>query len=64
MHGWFSTKQKKVIESNNEKKIKPIFYLNMNDEKVEVTEVTQTKEYVSNFDDVMYLGILKEYCNE
>ena len=65
MHGWFSIKQKNVVKFFNEKvdnKRKQIFYLNMNGEKVEVTEVTRTKEYGSKFDDVIYLGILKEYC--
>jgi len=34
--------------------------LNEKNEKIEVTEVTRTKEYSSKFDDVIYLGILKE----
>lgn len=64
MHGWFSKKQKEVLTKMNEEgKIgnSSIIYLNENNEKVEVTEVTRKKEYSSKFDDVIYLGVLKSY---
>ena len=63
MHGWFSEKQKKACIDLRERQssdARPIIYLNEKNEKIEVTEVTRTKEYSSKFDDVIYLGILKE----
>ena len=63
MHGWFSEKQRKTridIRERQSSDARPIIYLNEKNEKIEVTEVTRTKEYSSKFDDVIYLGILKE----
>ena len=63
MHGWFSEKQKKAridLSERQSSDAKPIIYLNEKNEEIEVTEVTRTKEYSSKFDDVIYLGILKE----
>lgn len=64
MHGWYSEKQKKVIErcfEDNKRKTNRLLYVNEKDEVVEVTEVTQSKNYSSTFDDVIYLGQLKKW---
>jgi len=64
MHGWYSEKQKKVIErhfEDNKRKTDRLLYVNEKDEVVEVTEVTQSKNYSSTFDDVVYLGPLKKW---
>ena len=64
MHGWYSEKQKKVIQrqfDNCNRKNNQILYLNEKDEIVEVTEVTESKKYSSTFDDVVYVGLLKSY---
>ena len=64
MHGWYSEKQKKVIQrqfDNCNRKNNQILYLNEKNEIVEVTEVTESKKYSSTFDDVVYVGLLKSY---
>ena len=64
MHGWYSEKQKKVIQrqfDNCNRKNNQILYLNEKNEIVEVTEVSQSKKYSSTFDDVVYVGLLKSY---
>jgi hypothetical protein len=64
MYGWYSEKQKKVIQQqfdNCNRKNNQILYLNEKDEIVEVTEVSQSKKYSSTFDDVVYIGPLKSY---
>ena len=33
----------------------------MNDNIVEITEITRDKNYKSNFDDVIYLGKMKKF---
>jgi hypothetical protein len=67
MYGWYSEKQKSVIQRHFEekkRKTNTILYVNEKDEVVEVTEVTHSKTYSSKFDDVMYLGPLKKYCDK
>ena len=67
MHGWYSDKQKKVIQRHfDEKKRKnnELLYVNEKDEIVEVTEVTQSKNYSSTFDHVVYLGPLKKWYSK
>jgi hypothetical protein len=57
MHGWYSEQQKK----HNIERTKLIYYTNKNDEIIEVTEVSQTEKYPSNFTDAVYLGPLKAF---
>ena len=69
MHAWYSTKQSNkrithcLYASNNENK-PYIYYKDMNDKIVEVTCVSSTNEHNCKFDDLQYLGVMKEfYCN-
>tara|TARA_X000000950_G_scaffold109324_1_gene137805 strand:+ start:517 stop:753 length:237 start_codon:yes stop_codon:yes gene_type:complete len=65
MHGWYSQKQyehkKKIVLKINNKPCEKVFYLDKNENEVEVTEVTSEKKYTSNFDDVKYMGELKSF---
>ncbi len=65
MHGWYSQKQyenkKTIVLKVNSKPCEKIFYLDKNENEVEVTEVTSEKKYTSNYDDVKYMGELKSF---
>mgnify|MGYP001311781865 CR=1 FL=1 len=52
--GFYSEKQKNKREKN-------IYYLNMNDEVVQVTEVSHNEDTNSKFDDFIKLGKLNRY---
>lgn len=60
VHGWYSEKQKSIME--DKKGIKTyLYYKDMIDNIVEVTMVSNTKEHKCKFDDMVYLGELKEF---
>ena len=65
MHGWYSQKQyeckKNICLRTNNEPCERVFYLNVKEKEVEVTEVTSEKKYSSNFDDVVYIGELKSF---
>ena len=48
-------------EEQQNKREKNIYYLNMNDEVVQVTEVSHNEDTNSKFDDFIKLGKLKRY---
>jgi hypothetical protein len=50
-HGWFSTKQSQFGTT---------FYKKEDGTEVEVTEVTDTKVWSSNWDDVVYVGLVMD----
>ena len=45
----------------NNNKEKKIYYLNMNDEVVQVTNITTTNINNTNFNDIISLGMLKKH---
>lgn len=64
MYGWYSKKQfenrfKHIADENI--KHAHIYYKDMNDNIVEVTEVTITPQYGSLFDDAVSIGKLKSW---
>ena len=60
IHGWYSEKQKSNME--HKKGIKTyLYYKDMIGNIVEVTMVTNTKEHKCKFDDMVYVGELKEF---
>ena len=66
--GWFSQNQfdgnlefKKQLGNSNQNKFHYIYYIDENDKIVQVTEVSKTSQYNSQFTDVQYLGKLKKF---
>ncbi len=68
-HGWYSLKQAKNKCSNNflkkdKKKPASIYYLDENNNKIEVTMVSKTLEHGCNtqyLDDIVYRGLVYNY---
>ncbi len=60
IHGWYSEKQKSIMEDAKGNKTY-LYYKDMIDNIVEVTMVSNTKEHKCKFDDMVYLGELKEF---
>ena len=67
MYGWFSNKQRVkwndfyIIRSNNKVKKKYIYYIDQSDNIVEITEISRDKNYISKFDDAVFLGEMKKF---
>lgn len=65
MHGWYSQNQyerkKNICLRTNNEPGERVFYLDVKEKEVEVTEVASEKKYNSNFDDVVYVGELKSF---
>jgi len=67
MYGWFSNTQRDrwndfyIERSKNSDKKKYIYYIDMNDNIVEITEISRDKNYKSKFDDAIYLGEMKKF---
>ena len=65
MHGWYSKEQFEVAHKMKQKLKKRhytyIYYTDMSDNIVQITEVTAAKNYTSKFKDVEYLGELKAF---
>ena len=65
LYGWYSEKQYKQKTQNNDSprsKGEKIYYVNENDEIVEITEIKRSNER-SKFDDAIYLGIMKNFSH-
>lgn len=67
MYGWFSDTQRNrwndfyVERSKHKNQKKYIYYIDMNDNIVEITEITRDKNYKSKFKDAIYLGEMKKF---
>ena len=67
MYAWFSKKQRDNWNmyyrevSNNKVKKKHIYYIDYSDNIVEISEVSRDKNYIPNFDDAVYLGVMKKF---
>ena len=61
MYGWYSKTQKRISKEIMKKRAEYIYYLDMSDNIIEVTEVSRANECPSKFDDVVSLGLLKEF---
>jgi hypothetical protein len=63
-YAWYSQKQFDTINNynNNGKKKSPyIYYIDMSNNIIQVTEVSTNKQYPSLFNDVVNLGQVKEF---
>ena len=62
LYGWYSEKQKSVIKKQeNEREgdgYSSHIYLDTSGNEVEVTEVSKSPQYSSNFKDVIHIGII------
>ena len=69
MHGWFSEKQQNHLIERNEQcyqreygKYRPyIYYIDTNNKVVMISEITDSENKKPNFDDVVYIGIMKHF---
>ena len=69
MHGWFSEKQQHILKNvkltrgyENQVFHRPfIYYLNTNNKVVMITEITGSLNTKPRFDDVQYLGTMKQF---
>ena len=65
LHGWYSETQYKLKTQNNNSprsKGEKIYYVNENDEVVEITEIKRNNEPIQ-FDDAIYLGVMKKFSH-
>lgn len=53
-HAWYSEKQSQISG-------KYFTYKNMDDNLIQVTEINHSKDVKPPFDDVIYMGIVKQY---
>lgn len=60
IHGWYSEKQKSNKRDAKGNKTY-LYYKDMIGNIVEVTMVSNTKEHKCKFDDMIYLGEMKEF---
>ena len=63
-HGWYSEKQLEIFKKRiqNTGTNRPyIYYLDYDNNMVQVTEVTYSCDNKSNFDDVKYMGLLSKF---
>ena len=51
----------KLSEKTDPRGYKYLYYINLNDEVVEVTSVTNSKNHGTKFNDMHYVGMLKKY---
>lgn len=65
IHGWYSPTQfnniNKLSEKTDTRGYKYLYYINLNDEVVEVTSVTNSKNHGTKFNDMHYVGMLKKF---
>jgi hypothetical protein len=65
IHGWYSPTQfnniNKHSETTDPRGYKYLYYTNLNDEVVEVTSVTNSKNHGTKFNDMHYVGMLKKF---
>ena len=61
-YAWYSQKQFNTLEHcSNQKKLPYIYYIDMSNNIIQVTEVSTNKQYPSLFNDVVNLGQVKEF---
>jgi len=56
-YGWYSQKQLSVSK-------KLFYYKDINENTVQVTMISNTKDHGTKFDDVMYKGIMKSFIKK
>ena len=67
MHGWYSKQQQDSYDlyycnrSRGKTPHRYIYYLDKNDNIVQVTEVTREPTYTSKYTDAVYIGELKQF---
>lgn len=61
MYGWYSETQKAISKEIIKKRMNYIYYIDMSNNIVEVTEVSKGEKYPSFHKDVVSLGPLKEF---
>ena len=65
-YAWYSEKQFKILKSqsykDNNRQRKPyIYYINTDNEIIQITEITNENKQNPNFDDVIFKGIVKSF---
>ena len=66
-YAWYSEKQFKILKSQqsykaNNCQCKPyIYYMNTDNEIIQITEITNENKVNPNFDDVIFKGIVKSF---
>lgn len=66
-YSWYSEKQFKILKSqesckDNNSPCKPyIYYINTDNEIIQITEITNENKQNPNFDDVIFKGIVKSF---
>ena len=63
-YAWYSNKQFEIISNKfgNKNDMKPyIYYIDINDQIIQVTQVTDNLEHKTQFDDIKYLSEVKEF---
>lgn len=66
-YAWYSEKQLKILKSQKSYKddnyqCKPyIYYINTDNEIIQITEITNENKVNPNFDDVIFKGIVKSF---
>lgn len=63
-YAWYSKKQFDIISNRFKENNKPyIYYINTDDEIVQITEINNSNIPNHNFDDVIFKGVIKSfYC--
>lgn len=65
LYGWYSEKQKSVIKKlenkGEDEGYSSHIYLDTSGNEVEVTEVSKSPQYGSNFKDVIHIGIITKW---
>lgn len=65
-YAWYSEKQFKILKSqsykDNNRQRKPyIYYINTDNEIIQITEITNENKKNPNFDDVIFKGIVQSF---
>ena len=61
MFGWYSSEQHKIHQSELDMKHPYIYYVNMKDEIVQVTEIKHSESDIGSWDDSICLGQMKRF---
>lgn len=61
MFGWYSSEQHKIHQSELDMKHPYIYYVNMKDEIVQVTEIKYSESDIGSWDDSFCLGQMKRF---
>ena len=61
-YAWYSQKQFNILKNQFKKDNKPyIYYINTENEIIQITEITNKNIQNPNFDDVIFKGIVKSF---